>query len=437
MVEHLAPPSLLVGEDDRIAHYSAGAGRYLQLPGGDPTHGLYDLLREPAAGELRRLIAAARGRGRPAHSRPLTLATGGGPRRVVISVRPASDPELAGLLLVIFDEQDPAPEAPPKAEQDDPAAMDAVASQRVADLQATQQELLSANEELRAMVVELTSSQESLQSLNEELKTVNKESARRLAELDQVNADLRHFHAATRIPTLFLDRSLAIVRFTDQAARLFRLRPGDSGRPLTDLTNRLDYPELIDDARAVLGGREQVEREVAGPDGSWYLARTLPYRKGQDPEAEEKGAAEGVVITLVDISARRRAEQETLDALKARDYADGIIETIHEPLVVLGSDLVVKRVNQAFCDQFQVTLDDTLGRKIYDLGNRQWDIPALRRLLEEVLPDNETFDDYRVTHDFETIGRRVMLLNARRLKHVQLILLGIRDVTERHDAEEA
>ena len=432
VVERFAPPSVLVGDDDQIVHYSARAGQFLQVPGGSPTHGLYDLVREPVASELRLLVAAARRRGRPGHSRPLTLATGGGARRVVISVRPATDPDLAGLLLVIFDEQDEAPEAPSGPAQDEaaPPAADEAAAQRVADLQAAQQELLSANEELRAMIGELSASQEALQSANEELSTVNQESARRLAELDKANADLAHFHAATRIPTLFLDRELRIVRFTIHAADLFNLRPGDSGRPLMDLTNRLDYPDLIADARAVLGGREQVEREVSGADGCWYLVRMLPYRNGG-------GEAEGVVITLVDITDRRRAEQEALEALKARDYAESIIETIHEPLVVLHRNLTVKDVNGAFCAQFRVTREETLGCRIYDLGNRQWDIPELRLLLEDVLPDNDTFDDYLVTHEFQTIGRRVMLLNARRLDHVPLILLGIRDITHSHDAERA
>lgn len=115
--------------------------------------------------------------------------------------------------------------------------------------------------------------------------------------------------------------------------------------------------------------------------------------------------------------------------------AEAIVGTIHEPLLVLGSDLKVKLANPAFYEHFEVEPEQTTGRKIYELGNRQWDIPELRRLLEEVLPNNQVFKDFEVEHEFEHIGRRVMLVNCRRLDHVQLILLGIRDVTEQKERE--
>jgi two-component system CheB/CheR fusion protein len=375
-------------------------------------------------------------------SRPLTVQAEGTAWQVVMSVHPAEDRELRGFLLVIFDELDEG--SPPGGEQVAPAADAAGGGARApdhaagafpgiqpsateADLQASNEELQSDNEELRALIKALESSKEELQSLNEELTTVNDENARRLEELGRLNADLRHFHAATQTPTLFLDRTLSIVRYTPQAEALFRLRASDSGRPLSDLTNRLDYPDLQADARAVLAGVERVEREVASTDGRWFLVRILPYH----PEGP---ARDGVVITLVDITERRRAEQE---ATAARTYAESIVETLHEPVIVLTPELMVKSVNRAFCGQFRVTREETVGRKIYDLGNGQWDIPSLRQLLEDVLPDNEVFNDYPVVHAFEAIGRRVMLLNARRLDNAQLILLGIRDVTASHDAERA
>lgn len=130
--------------------------------------------------------------------------------------------------------------------------------------------------------------------------------------------------------------------------------------------------------------------------------------------------------------ARRRLDEEMREAgITAGD----IVETIHDPLIVLTPDLRVQVVNPVFYEQFRVSPEETTGCLIYELGNGQWDIPELHTLLEEILPENETFDGYEVAHEFEDLGRRVMLLNARRLDHLQLILLVITDVTDRKQAE--
>ncbi|HAS54638.1 MAG TPA: PAS domain-containing sensor histidine kinase, partial [Nitrospiraceae bacterium] len=114
---------------------------------------------------------------------------------------------------------------------------------------------------------------------------------------------------------------------------------------------------------------------------------------------------------------------------------EDIIETAREPLMVLDADLRVLLASRSFYDSFKVTPKETLGNLIYDLGNRQWDIPRLRTLLEEILPQDNKFDDYEVEHVFSSIGHKVMLLNARRItqKEIgsQLILLAIEDVTEK------
>lgn len=133
-------------------------------------------------------------------------------------------------------------------------------------------------------------------------------------------------------------------------------------------------------------------------------------------------------------------EQRTRELEEARGYADDIIATVREPLVVLDADLRVISVNRSFFHMFQVTPGETEGQYIYDLGNQQWDIPALRELLEQILPKNTKFDDFKIEHDFETIGRRTMLLNARRIyreaNKTQMILLAIEDSTERKRLEE-
>ncbi|MGD8530654.1 MAG: ATP-binding protein [Syntrophobacterales bacterium] len=131
----------------------------------------------------------------------------------------------------------------------------------------------------------------------------------------------------------------------------------------------------------------------------------------------------------------KRAEQET------REYAESIVDTVREGLVVLDADLRVISANRSFYKTFKVKPGETEGQLLYNLGNRQWNIPKLRELLEEILPTDTTFDNFEVEHKFKVIGRRVMHLNARRIfreiDETHLILLAIEDVTERKQAQQA
>lgn len=128
-----------------------------------------------------------------------------------------------------------------------------------------------------------------------------------------------------------------------------------------------------------------------------------------------------------------------LVAEEALRYAESIINTIREPLIVLDHDLRVVTASRSFYEFFKVKPEETVGQLIYDLGNKQWDIPKLRELLETILPEKATFDNYEVEHDFATIGRRIMLLNARqiiqRTGKERIILLAIEDITIRKEME--
>ena len=122
-----------------------------------------------------------------------------------------------------------------------------------------------------------------------------------------------------------------------------------------------------------------------------------------------------------------------------RTYAESIVATVREPLLVLDADMKVVSANRSFYQTFKVSPEESQGQLLYDLGNRQWGIPKLRELLEELLPKNTSVNDFEVEHTFETIGRRIMLLNARRIyaeaNKTQMILLAIEDITERRKAE--
>jgi signal transduction histidine kinase len=120
-------------------------------------------------------------------------------------------------------------------------------------------------------------------------------------------------------------------------------------------------------------------------------------------------------------------------------YAQDIVDTVREPLLMLDTTLRVRSANRAFYQTFQVSSEETENQLIYELGNGQWDIPALRNLLEDIVPMSSVFNDFQLEHDFPSIGRRVMLLNARKLQaghHGELLVLAMEDVTERRRAEE-
>ncbi len=158
--------------------------------------------------------------------------------------------------------------------------------------------------------------------------------------------------------------------------------------------------------------------------------RGSPIRNGKDEIV-------GVVLVFSDQTEERKAQYALQEA---KEFAESIVATIREPLIVLDAQLKVISVNHCFCQSFQVEEEEAAGRQIYDLGNRQWDIPRLRELLEDILPQNTSFSDFKVEHDFEHTGKRIMLLNARRIydeaNKTRMILLSIEDITERSRLEE-
>ena len=153
-----------------------------------------------------------------------------------------------------------------------------------------------------------------------------------------------------------------------------------------------------------------------------------------------------ILLAIEDITERKEIEaglektRKELAILKksadeASEFAESVINTVREPLISLDQDLRVVSVSRSFYEFFKVKPEETVGQLIYDLGNKQWDIPKLRELLETILPKKTTFDNYEVEHDFATIGRRVMLLNARQIQRAfgkeRIILLAIEDITEK------
>jgi len=236
-----------------------------------------------------------------------------------------------------------------------------------------------------------------------------------------------------RQPLLVLNEDLTVRSANRTFYATFKVEPAQTeGRLLFELGNRQwDIPRLRELLSEVLPQREAVEAfevehdfETVGRRIMLIGARTL-RRVGDRPSL--------ILLAIEDVTERRQSEW-LLEHQK--ELAEKIVDTVREPLLILHEDLRVQSANHAFYATFKIDPAETEGRLVYDLGNRQWDIPELHRLLGEVLPDNEFFEDFEVEQEFEAIGRRIMLLNARRVDHLQLILLAIEDVTARRRAEQ-
>jgi PAS domain S-box-containing protein len=239
--------------------------------------------------------------------------------------------------------------------------------------------------------------------------------------------DLENLTIDGEIAMLLLDGDLCIQGYTPGATNLFGLTPGDRGHQIGQLRTHLQYPRLEEDAGMALTDGVTIRRQIQNDDGRWLMVSLCPYSTGENH-------IEGVMISFVDMTAHKESEQALRDA---KEFAESIIHTIPDSLLVLQADLRIQMANETFYQTFGLQPAEVEGRLIYELSNGQWDIPTLHMLLEEILPDNHVFLGYEVDREFESMGRRTLLVNGRRLDPVQLILLSIADITVRKRAEEA
>jgi two-component sensor histidine kinase len=231
-----------------------------------------------------------------------------------------------------------------------------------------------------------------------------------------------------QLPLLVLNGGLRLIRANGAFFSHFKVSTKDSiGRRLPELGNgQWNIPDLLHLLENVLPQGEAVESyrvehdfPTLGPRSMHLNARRI-RAEGARPDF--------ILLAISDVT---ELEKALCELEGQREYLDKLVDSLRECLIVLGWDLRVKHANGPFYSTFKVKPAETEGRLIYEIGNGQWNIPALRKLLEEILPKEQSFDDFEVMHEFETIGYRHMLLNARRLDHLDLIVLAIEDVTER------
>ena len=326
LLHQFAPAAVLTSEGGDILYISGKTGKYLEPAMGQANWNIFAMAREGLRTELGLAHRRAIGQKEPVVVKGLRVGTNGGTLIVDLTVKALDGPEaLRGTVMTVFMDHPDVPAAKrSKAGKGTPAsqvrsaeleaalksALDELQTSREEmqtsqeELKATNEELQSTNEELQSTNEELTTSKEELQSLNEELQTVNAEQQSKVEELSATNNDMKNLLDATDIATLFLDEHLNVRRFTKGATRIFKLIPGDVGRPITDIVNSLDYPDLAEDATEVLQSLVFREKEVSANEGqTWFATRILPYRT-------IKNAISGVVITFGDITRAKALEAE-------------------------------------------------------------------------------------------------------------------------------
>ena len=448
LADRFAPASVLIDPNYRVLHFHGATETYLAQPAGAPTMDLLALARDGLGLTVRSAVQKAIG-----DSSAVTLRAHvkGGSRRdvVLVTASPVDQSNgSGGMMLVSFATDEAAasktPMRPPVSVAKAPPLRDLEEELRAAreemrgtieqfettneELTAANEEITSVNEELQSTNEELEATKEEQQSLNEELTTINVQLDRKIIELDEAGDDLRNLLMGNEVATIFIDSKMRIKWFTPAIRTLFDLIDQDVGRPLANFSQKFPDVGLVDKARESIERLTAFEEEVRADDRRCYLLRVQPYRTRDNLIA-------GAVATFVDIH-ELKATQGEIEA--ARDYAEAIVETVRDPLLVLSGDLRIKSANAAFYRLFKAEPRDTIGRLVYELGSGQWDLPKLRLLLEEMLPEQGQINEFDVEIPIAELGLRRLSLNARRIEgedeRPELILIALEDITDRLEA---
>ena len=451
LLENYAPACVIINANFEVLYIHGRTGKYLEPAAGEASLNLLRMAREGLRFELATAVHKVIAQQATIRYEGLRVKSNEDTFIVNLVAQPMTKSDAAaGLIMVVFEdvrsETRPETEIAPEpltgreqrvanlerelvAKQEYLQSVIAELETANEELKSTNEEMQSANEELQSTNEELESTKEELQSVNEELMTVNAELQQKIEELSRVNNDMNNLLAGTNIGTIFVDHQLRIQRFTPATTQIINLIQSDVGRPVSDLGPRLArYDTLIEDTRAVLDTLIPKEIQVQTPEGRWYLMRIQPYRTLEN-------VIEGAVLTFDEITKQKELQEQFRTSQMARDFAENVVDTVHEPLLVLDANLKIISASRSFYGFFRVTPEEAIGRQLYDLGDGQWNIPELRTLLEEILPQKKVLTGFSVKHDFPTIGRRTLLLNAREVRQTSdkehLILLAIEDVAER------
>lgn len=448
ILQSYSPNCVIITTNGDIVYIHGKTGKYLELTNGEAKMNIFEMAREGLQQELPALIRKVIASKKSLTAGGIKIKSNGSKQLINLTVKPIREPaEMLGSLLIIFEEVTVQKNVPAskkihyekKSEQIIKELEHELKSTKEnlrstieeletsnEELKSTNEELQSTNEEMQSSNEEMETSKEELQSLNEELITVNTEMQNKNDELSVINNDMKNLMESNEIPTIFLDNNLLIKRFTYHATKVINLIASDIGRPISHIATNLKYEKFIEDAEEVLRTLVYKEVELQTKDGIWYQMRILPYRTSSN-------MIDGLVITFSHIHKIKTAYEEihklNQDIQLAREYSDNIIDTVRDSLLILDKDLKVLSANRSFYKLFNTVSEKTVGKFIYDLDDKNWDIPKLRNLLEQILSQHNHFEDYEVEYNSVAAGRKKILLNAREIfqgdKESKLILLAI------------
>ncbi|HXC52358.1 MAG TPA: CheR family methyltransferase [Candidatus Limnocylindrales bacterium] len=361
LLDHHVGAAVTIDRDYRILYYHGNTSPFLRQPAGEPTRELMSVIRDTLRGAVRAAVQRA-----IAHPGTTTLENawvyrdGGGRAQIAVSVSRASAKSEPDCFVVSFREVGEWLASGANASRSDQENADNL--RRVRDelqstvdelqtsneeLKAAHEEVVSTNEELQSTNEELETSREEMQSLNEELSTVNGQLQAKMEEYQAVTSDLASLLTSTDIAVLFLDTGFRIRRFTPQVKQLLDVIATDVGRPFSDLAQKFDDPLLLEEARLVLERLTPCEREIAvGPD-RWFLRRITPYRTAEN-------RIDGVVITFVETTARRRAEEALR---RSEEQFRRSIQEAPVPVIMMAENGEVLQLSSAWTELTGHTID--------------------------------------------------------------------------------
>lgn len=317
LLQVFSPAAVVLNADADIVYISGRTGKYLEPAAGKANWNIHAMAREGLREPLYTALQQASDQTEPLELTGVLVQTGSGTQAVDVTIQALRKPDaLKGMTMVVFrDAPTPVPSRrrkPASAAESDYAAeiqryqkeiesLREQAKQTREELQASNEELQSTNEELQSANEELTTSKEEMQSMNEELQTINTELQTKLDDLALAQSDMQNVLNSIEIAVLFLDQDLNVRRYTERTAAIISLRESDIGRPISDLTTSLRYPDLQEDARRTLNTLAVSEKQITTNDDRWFSVRIIPYRRVDN-------MIDGVVITLVDITETKNLE---------------------------------------------------------------------------------------------------------------------------------
>jgi two-component system CheB/CheR fusion protein len=450
LLEHYAPPSVVVDDRYDIVHLSDTAGHLLHLGPGEPSLNLLKVAPEGLRYEIKAALDLAMESMRTVERIGLGLMRNDQRVLVDVKVYPVRDRATnRSFALVILDEDVARGEAATAQRREEGSAeagttealevrvREMEAQLRAAveqyevqneELKASNEELQATNEELRATTEELETGKEELQSINEELSTVNQELKNKVDETTRVSEDLHNFITSTQIASIFVDREMRLMRYTPYARDIFNVIPSDIGRPLSDITHRLEGADLTGTIRDVFDKLQPVEHEVQASDGRWYISRFLPYRTTDD-------RIRGAVLTFVDITQRRLAEDASR---RAESWARNVVDSVRE-YAILTTDPAgkVETWNAGARDIFGYEPDDIVGKDaaiLFTPEDRDAGVPAdeMRTAREQGRAEDDRWQMRKDGTRFFASGVMAPLHDANRYGYVKIL----RDLTQQQVARE-